>query len=152
MLARETTAVSWLGLCDLDEAVLTALAADTRADFVTADYRELLAQPQVTAVIIATAETEHVGPALATVERNAALFIEKPLASSLVDSARVLDAIEASGVDAVVGYTQRFRRRFQAVKQQLRIADGDVTSMVTRAFMNRMVPLSTFSRSGRQRI
>jgi len=151
MLARETTAVSWLGLCDLDGAVLSALAADSRADFVTADYRELLAQPQVTAVIIATAETEHVGPALAAIERDAALFIEKPLASTLLDSARVLDAIEASGVDAVVGYTQRFRRRFQAVKQQLRDGRiGDVTSMVTRAFMNRMVPLSTFSRSGRQ--
>ena len=72
------------------------------------------------------------------------LFIEKPLATDPVDSARVLAAIEDAGVDAVVGYTQRFRRRFQTVKQRLRDGQiGDVTTVVTRAFMNRMVPEAT---------
>ena len=56
----------------------------------------------------------------------------------------MLAAIEAAGVDAVVGYTQRFRRRFLAVKQRLRDEQiGEVTSVVTRAFMNRMVPDAT---------
>jgi myo-inositol 2-dehydrogenase/D-chiro-inositol 1-dehydrogenase len=151
MLARETVAVEWLGLCDLDDEVAQRLAADTHADFVTTDFRELLAQPQVTAAIIATAENEHVSPILAAVELGVPLFIEKPLASDLSESARVLKAIEASGTDAVVGYTQRFRRRFQTVKQRLRDGQiGEVTSVVTRAFMNRMVPLSTLSRTDRR--
>src|ERR671915_1926204 len=147
-LARETSAVGWLGLCDIDRDYAHRLAADTSADFVTTDFHELLERPEVTAVIIATAENEHVEPILAAAERGYALFIEKPLATDPVESARVLEAIESSGVDAVVGYTQRFRRRFQAVKQRLRDGQiGNVTSVVTRAFMNRMVPLATLAKT-----
>jgi myo-inositol 2-dehydrogenase / D-chiro-inositol 1-dehydrogenase len=36
--------------------------------------------------------------------------IEKPLATDLAESQRVLDAIEKAKVDAVIGYTRRFRR------------------------------------------
>ena len=148
VLARETLAVGWLGLCDIDEETARRLASDTDADFVTTDFRELVARPEVTAVIVATAENEHVEPILAAAEAGKPMFIEKPLATDPVDSARVLAAIEASGVDAVIGYTQRFRRRFQTVKQKLRDGQiGDVTSVVTRAFMNRMVPYATLRKT-----
>ena len=143
-LARETPAVGWLGLCDIDAEYAERLGADTNADFVTTNITELLDRPEVTAVIIATAENEHVEPVIAAAERGHALFIEKPLASDPVESAKVLHVIESNNVDAVMGYTQRFRRRFQVVKQRLRDGQvGDVTTVVTRAFMNRMVPLAT---------
>lgn len=143
-LARETVAVGWLGLCDIDEGYAQRLGQDTNADFVTTDVRELLARPEVTAVIVATAETEHVESILLAAERGLAMFIEKPLATDPVESAQVLKAIEDNGVDAVVGYTQRFRRRFLTTKQRLRDGQiGEVTSVVTRAFMNQMVPYAT---------
>lgn len=144
VLARENPGVTWLGLCDLHEPTLKQLEADTRADFATSDVAELLRQPNVNAVIVATDEREHVDPIMQAVPYGHALFIEKPLATDPVDSARVLEAIEQGGVDAVVGYTQRFRRRFLGVKQRLREQQiGRVTSVVTRAFMNRMVPDAT---------
>src|SRR5690625_840968 len=147
-LARETPAVGWLGLCDIDEEYGQRLAKDTNADFFTTDVQTLLDQPEVSAVIVATAENDHVAPILAAVERGFPLFIEKPLATNPVDSARVLSAIETSGVDAVMGYTQRFRRRFLTVKQRLRDGQiGELTSVVTRAFMNRMVPLATLEKT-----
>jgi myo-inositol 2-dehydrogenase/D-chiro-inositol 1-dehydrogenase len=144
VIAREYPGVSWLGLCDIDEATLKQLATDTSADFATTDIAELLDRPEVTAVIIATDEREHVDPVIRAAELGVPLFIEKPLATDPVESAQVLEAIQASGADAVVGYTQRFRRRFLTVKQRLRDAQiGQVTSVVTRAFMNRMVPDAT---------
>jgi myo-inositol 2-dehydrogenase/D-chiro-inositol 1-dehydrogenase len=144
MLAREYPGIDWLGLCDIDEPTLKALAEDTRADFATTDLGELLGRPEVGAIIVATDEREHVDPILRSVRVGVPLFIEKPLATDPVDSARVLAAIEDAGVDTVVGYTQRFRRRFQTVKQRLRDGQiGDVTTVVTRAFMNRMVPEAT---------
>lgn len=148
VLAREHPAVSWIGLCDIDEETVRALATDVEADFSTTDPEVLLARPEITAVIVATAENEHVEPILGAVELGVPLFIEKPLATDPVESARVLAAIEAGGVDAVVGYTQRFRRRFQVVKQRLRDGQvGEVTSVVTRAFMNRMVPDATLRKT-----
>ncbi len=107
-LAREHAAIGWLGLCDIDEQLMAGLAAETKADFTTADFRELVARPEVTAVIVATDENAHEAPVLAAVEHGHALFIEKPLATDPMASARVLAAIETQGVDAVVGYTQRF--------------------------------------------
>jgi predicted dehydrogenase len=143
-LAREYAGIDWLGLCDVREDAAKELAADVAADFVTVDSAELLAQPQVTAVIVATDESQHTEPVLQAVAHGFPLFVEKPLATDPVESARVLEAIERSGVDAVVGYTQRFRRRFLAVKQRLRDGQiGEVTSVVTRALMNRMVPHAT---------
>lgn len=144
VLAREYPGIGWLGLCDIDEPTLKTLADDVRADFATTDLAELLARPEVGAIIVATDEQVHVEPILRSVEVGVPMFIEKPLATDPVDSARVLKAIEDAGVDAVVGYTQRFRRRFQTVKQRLRDGQiGDVTTVVTRAFMNRMVPEAT---------
>ena len=147
-LAREHPGIGWLGLCDIDGETAKNLAEDTSADFVATDFRELLAQPEVSAVIVATEENAHVAPVMAAIELGVPMFIEKPLATDPVESAGVLAAIEAAGVDAVIGYTQRFRRRFQTVKQRIRDGQvGDVTSVVTRAFMNRMVPDATLRKT-----
>lgn len=146
-LAREYAGIDWLGLCDVREPALKELAGDVEADFVTTDSTELLTRPEVTAVIVATDEGAHVDPVMQAVSHGLPLFVEKPLATDPVASARVLAAIEARGVDAVVGYTQRFRRRFLAVKQRIRDGQiGDVTSVVTRALMNRMVPQATLAK------
>ncbi|MEE8396334.1 MAG: Gfo/Idh/MocA family oxidoreductase [bacterium] len=150
--ARDYPGVSWLGLCDVNLALAETLAKDTEADFVTADLRELVARPEVNAVIIATDENNHVDPVLASVERGHDLMIEKPLATDARESERVYRAIKEAGVDAVVGYTQRFRRRFLTVKEKLKTGQiGDVTSVVTRAFMNRMVPIATVRRTAERR-
>jgi predicted dehydrogenase len=151
MIARDHPGVGWLGLCDRDEAVGSKLAADSRADLFTTDFAELIARPEVDAVIVATDENEHEAPTIAAARAGKALFIEKPLATSARGSARVLAEIEEHGVPAAIGYTQRFRRRFLATKAKLETgAVGDVTTVVTRAFMNRMVPLATLRRTERR--
>src|SRR5438105_7381228 len=140
--------VDFIGIAETkpDRAKLVANAIG--AEFVTADYRELLARPEVTAAIIATDEHLHVGPILAAVERGLALLIEKPLATDLGESERVLEAIQASGVDAVVGYTQRFRRRWLTAKEKVRTGQlGDVTLVTSRAFMNSLVALVNYQRT-----
>ena len=150
-LARENPGVHWLGVCDLKDDLAAALAADTRADYLTTDFRELIRRPEVTAVIVATDENAHVEPVLAALEHGHSLLIEKPLATDPVESGQMLAVITESGADAVVGYTQRFRRRFLAARQRIRDGQiGDVTTVVTRAFMNRMVPLATLRRTERK--
>ena len=81
-------------------------------------------------------------------KRKLSLLIEKPLATELADSQRVLDAIQKAKVDAVVGYTQRFRRRWLAAKEKVRTGSlGDVTLVTSRAFMNRLVALDNYKRT-----
>ncbi|WP_173152939.1 Gfo/Idh/MocA family protein [Phytohabitans suffuscus] len=148
MIARDHPGVGWIGLCDRDQAVGRKLAADCAADHFTGDFAELVNRPEVDAVIVATDENQHEAPTVAAARAGKALFVEKPLATSARGSARVLAEIEAHGVSAAVGYTQRFRRRFLATKAKLETgAIGEVTTVVTRAFMNRMVPLATLRRT-----
>jgi myo-inositol 2-dehydrogenase / D-chiro-inositol 1-dehydrogenase len=148
VFARDYPGVGWLGLCDVNEKLLKQVAEETKADFYTTDYRELLKRPEINATIISTDENNHVRPTLAAVERGHRLMIEKPLATDVKDSRMVYEAIKQSGVDAVVGYTNRFRRRFLTIKEKLRQGEiGEVTSVTTRAFMNRMVPLATLRRT-----
>jgi predicted dehydrogenase len=140
--------VDFIGLAEIKPERAKLVAGKVGADFVTADYRELLARPEVTAAIVSTDEHLHVEPILAAVERGLPLLIEKPLATDLADSQRVLAAIQKSGVDAVVGYTQRFRRRWLAAKEKVRTgALGDVTLVTSRAFMNRLVALDNYQRT-----
>ena len=140
--------VDFIGLCDLKEERLELVQAKTRADYATTDFRELLKRPEVTAVIVATDEHLHVEPILAAAERGLPMLIEKPLATELADSKKVLDFITKKKIDAVVGYTQRFRRRWLAAKEKVRTGQlGDVTLVTSRAFMNRLVALDNYKRT-----
>jgi len=140
--------VDFIGIADLKEERLELVQKKTRADYATTDFRELLKRPEITAAIISTDEHLHVEPILAAVDRKLALLIEKPLATELSESEKVLKAIQKSGVDAVVGYTQRFRRRWLAAKEKVRTGSlGEVTLVSTRAFMNRLVALDNYKRT-----
>jgi predicted dehydrogenase len=140
--------VDFIGIADLKEDRLELVQSKTRADFATTDFRKLLERPELTAAIISTDEHLHVEPILAAVDRGISLLIEKPLATELADSARVLEAIQKKKVDAVVGYTQRFRRRWLAAKEKVRTGSlGDVTLVTSRAFMNRLVAIDNYKRT-----
>jgi predicted dehydrogenase len=140
--------VDWIGIAEIKPERAKLVAEKVGADFVTDDYRELLNRGEVTAVIVSTDEHLHVDPILAAAEHKYSLMIEKPLATDLADSERVMKAIKASGVDAVVGYTQRFRRRWLAAKEKVKSGQlGDVTLVSSRAFMNRLVAIDNYKRT-----
>jgi predicted dehydrogenase len=147
-LAARHPAVDWIGIAEKDPARAKLVAERVGADFVTADFRELVKRPEVNAVVVSTDEHLHVDPVLAAAERKLPMLIEKPLATDLAESARVLAAIEKAGVDAVIGYTQRFRRRWLVAKEKVRTGQlGDVTMVTSRAFMNRLVAIDNYRRS-----
>src|SRR3954468_20295005 len=147
-VAARHPAVEWIGIAELNPNRGGEVAPRIGADFVTTDYRELLRRPEVNCVIIATDEHLHVEPILAAVERGVPMLIEKPLATDLGESARVLKAITDAKLDAVVGYTQRFRRKWLGAKEKVRTgALGDVTLVTSRAFMNRLVAIDNYKRT-----
>jgi myo-inositol 2-dehydrogenase / D-chiro-inositol 1-dehydrogenase len=147
-VAARHPAVQWIGIAEKNHNRGLYVAEKISADFVTQDHRELLKRPEVTCAIIATDEHLHVDPIMAAVERGVPMLIEKPLATDLAQSARVLKAISDAKLDAVVGYTQRFRRKWLAAKEKVRTgALGDVTLVTSRAFMNRLVAIDNYKRT-----
>src|SRR6188508_3163243 len=147
-VANRHPSVGWIGLAEKNPNRAGEVAPKIGADFVTQSHVELLKRPEVTAAIIATDEHLHVDPIMAAVERGIPLLIEKPLATDLTQSAKVLKAIKDAKIDAVVGYTQRFRRKWLAGKEKVRSgALGDVTLVTSRAFMNRLVAIDNYKRT-----
>jgi myo-inositol 2-dehydrogenase / D-chiro-inositol 1-dehydrogenase len=147
-VAARHPAVEWIGLAEKNPNRAGEVAPKIEADFVTQSHRELLSRPEVTCAIIATDEHLHVDPILAAVERGVPMLIEKPLATDLAESARVLKAITDAKLDAVVGYTQRFRRKWLGAKEKVRTgALGEVTLVTSRAFMNRLVAIDNYKRT-----
>src|SRR6478672_3991710 len=147
-LAGRYPQVDWIGIAEKNADRAKLVAEKVGANFVTSDFRELLKQPEVTAAVVSTDEHLHVDPIMAAVERKLPMLIEKPLATDLGQSAAVLSAIEKAGIDAVIGYTQRFRRRWLVAKEKVRTgALGDVTMVTSRAFMNRLVAIDNYKRT-----
>ena len=99
-------------------------------------------------MIIATDENDHVdadpGGRRARRARSSSKSRSQPTRATRSGSLR---RSRQAGIDAVVGYTQRFRRRFLAVKQRLVTGRSERSPVVTRAFMNRMVPIATLRKT-----
>lgn len=150
-IAARFPQVDWIGIAEIDRERGKMVAEKINADFVTTDYRELLKRPEVTAALISTVGHLHVGPTLAALENpnKISLLIEKPIANDLAQSEKVLAAIRQAGVDALIGYTQRFRRRWLVAKDKVSRGElGEISIVSSRAFLNRLVAINNYKREG----
>ena len=68
----------------------------------------MIAEADLDAVVIAAPTTAHVSLALAAIERNLAVLVEKPLAATVDEGLRIVAAGRARGVPVQVGHVERF--------------------------------------------
>ncbi len=90
-----------------------------------ADYRELLADKDIDAVIIATPDHQHIGQTIDAVQAGKHVYVEKPLpgrACDLPDMNRCYDIVKASKVAVQCGTQGVSSPAARAIKQF--IADG----------------------------
>jgi myo-inositol 2-dehydrogenase/D-chiro-inositol 1-dehydrogenase len=75
---------------------------------------DLLDDPEVDAVVIASAAAFHSDLVVAAAAAGKAVFCEKPMALSLADADRAIEATRAAGVPLQVGFNRRFAADFRA--------------------------------------
>ena len=90
----------------------------------TGDWRELVQDPAVEAVVIASPQATHREAAEAAFALGKPVFCEKPLGQSLADSAAMVAAAEASGCVNMVGFNY-IRTPASQFARKL-IADGEL--------------------------
>src|SRR5204862_4976191 len=78
-------------------------------------------------LVIAAPTTSHVSLALAAIERDIAILVEKPLAATVDEATRIVDAGSERGVPVQVGHVERFN---PAVIELGRLLDGGWLSTV----------------------
>lgn len=81
------------------------------------DYRELLADPEIEIVVIATPHHHHTVIAEDAARAGKHILLEKPMAPSLAECDCILEAVRAANVQLMVGHVNRFARAYQVAKQ-----------------------------------
>jgi predicted dehydrogenase/threonine dehydrogenase-like Zn-dependent dehydrogenase len=94
------------------------------------DYRELVADPDVDVVYVATRHDLHYAVARAAVEAGKAVFVEKPMTMSVADARELRDAVAAQGTLLTVGFNRRFSPHAARLKELL----GPIAAPKTLAY------------------
>lgn len=94
---------------------------------------DLINSPDIQAIIVATPEDAHLAPCLLALGQDKSVLVEKPIADSMPNARRILDAAAGSSGTLLVGHVLRFATNFVAVKQMIDEGQiGDVQYIHTR--------------------
>lgn len=94
------------------------LAADNQAQ-VYPTLQEMVCDPGLDAVIIATPPGHHAEAALAAIRAGKHAIVEKPLARTMADAELMLREAERAGVHLLTGHVVRFFPAFRALHDQV---------------------------------
>jgi UDP-N-acetylglucosamine 3-dehydrogenase len=83
------------------------------------ESKELVEDPNVDAVVVATEEHRHVEPTVAALEAGKHVFLEKPIASTLEDVDQIIQTAKASDATIMVGHIFRFDGRHVHAKEMI---------------------------------
>ena len=81
------------------------------------DAQQLIDNPEVNAIYVATPPSSHATFAMMAMKAGKPVYVEKPLAASYEDCARINYVSEKTGVPCFVAYYRRYLPYFQRVKQ-----------------------------------
>jgi predicted dehydrogenase len=89
------------------------------AAYCTTDYTEVLLDPQVEIVLIASRNQQHAAQALAALHASKHVFVEKPMALTMEECRELCLAVEAAGKQLAVGFNRRFAPYYRELQANL---------------------------------
>lgn len=121
-------------LADVDRERLEAVAARYDIAARHTDYARLLAEPSIDAVAVCVPPRHHVEVALAVLDSDKHLFVEKPLGLSLAECDRLVDRAARSERKAQVGLNLRQHRFVREGRRILRRGELGTIDSLRSAF------------------
>ncbi|HEY5198146.1 MAG TPA: Gfo/Idh/MocA family oxidoreductase [Solirubrobacteraceae bacterium] len=121
--------------CDGDPAVRERLSQVFGGARFTDSLDEVLADPELDAVVLATPVPSHADLAIRVLQAGKHCFVEKPLARSAVDAQRVLDAAAAAGRIVMVGHLLEYHPGVRKLKE---VVDSGELGEIHYVYSNRL--------------
>ena len=129
-----------VAVADLDSRAATAVAQPLGARAYSSGA-ELIADPQVDAVLIATFGKVHAPDVIAAIEAGKYVLCEKPLATTAADCLAIMEAEQKAGRRLVtVGFMRRFDTAYRQMKEALVSGDFGPATLVHCRHRNPSVP------------
>lgn len=110
-------------ICDLDGARLARFARRYPASRPTTRFEDLLEDPEIDVVVIATPVFTHFDLASRSIAAGKHTFVEKPLASSSEDADMLIDAANEAGRALMCGHTFLYSPPVRAIRRLLEKGD-----------------------------
>lgn len=88
------------------------------------DYRQILQDPEIDAVLVCSSTNTHAPISIEAAKAGKHVFCEKPVDADPAKIREVLTAVEQAGVKFQVGFNRRFDHNFKAIKD--RVVAGDI--------------------------
>jgi myo-inositol 2-dehydrogenase/D-chiro-inositol 1-dehydrogenase len=104
-------------IADTNKGAADDLATRLRVANVYTDYRKILADLAIEAVIICSSTDTHANIMVEAAEAKKHIFCEKPVDHSLVKIDRALAAVNEAGVKCQIGFNRRFDANFRKVRE-----------------------------------
>jgi predicted dehydrogenase len=122
--------------CDPSESALERVAGRFPEARLTGDLDEVLADPDLDAVALATPVPTHAESAVRVLEAGKHCFVEKPLAQSVADAERVVAAAQDAGRVLMVGHLLEYHPGVQRLKQLTE--SGELGDQIYYIYGNRL--------------
>lgn len=135
--------VEMVAFCDLIEEKAQKAAKQYGAPDakVYTDYRELLKDKSIDVIHVCTPNRSHSEITVASLEAGKNVMCEKPMAKTVEDAKKMLDAAKRTGRKLTIGYQNRFRPDSQYLKEICQRGDlGEIYFARAHAIRRRAVP------------
>ena len=115
-------------------------------------YEEVLANPEVDAVILATPHSMHAQQVVAAAAAGKHIFCEKPFALTKESAEEAVNAAKKAGVTLALGYNRRFHPEMTKLRARIRSGDLGIIEHVeaTMTFPNALLLKPEAWRANRQ--
>ena len=113
----------------------------------TGDLAESLAQPGVEAAILATPTQMHADQAVQCLRAGKHVQVEIPMADTVADAERVLQAQKETGLIAMAGHTRRFNPSHQWIHKRIKAGELKVLQMDVQTYFFRRTNMNALGQA-----
>ncbi|MEG1593004.1 MAG: inositol 2-dehydrogenase [Oscillibacter sp.] len=124
-----------------------ALSRKAGAEILTEDFRVLLQDSAIDAVLICSSTDTHAAISVAALESGKHVFCEKPVDLELVKIQTVIDVAGGSGLKYQVGFNRRFDHNFQALRRAVTAGSIGQVQMIKICSRDAEPPSAKFVKS-----
>ena len=122
-------------ICDLNSSQLATFKEQYPDVTTTTSYREVLCDPMIQAVVIATPAAEHYSHAREALEAGKDVFVEKPLALTVEDGRSLVELAEKSRRILMIGHLLRYHPGILKLKE---LVDTGRLGKIQYVYSNRL--------------
>ena len=111
-----------------------------------ADYTELLAQPDLDAVILATPTQMHHSQTIQALNAGKHVQVEIPMGDNLAGVQEIVDLQQATGLIAMAGHTRRFNPSHQYVHNLIKAGELNIQQMDVQTYFFRRTNMNALGK------